>query len=75
MNSLINNSEHLLLIMHNAKSYEFFRVSSSTAMEWLLSHDLNAESARMADETLATRHNTSHGYGGSKVRKFASHNS
>jgi len=41
MYSLIKNSEHLLLIMHSAKSYEFFRVSSSTAMECLLSHDHN----------------------------------
>jgi len=42
VNSLINNGEHLLLIMHSAKSYQFFRVSSSTAMECLLSHDHNA---------------------------------
>jgi len=42
MNPLINNSEHLLLIMHSTKSFNFVRASSSTAMERLLTHDFNA---------------------------------
>jgi len=40
-NALINNSEHLLLIVSSSKSYKFFRANSSTAMECLLSNDHN----------------------------------